>query len=532
MKLQVHTALEIAAEALVEKYLGLPTALGRSTDAEFEHIMSKVKRLVNRGIPRMLSSAGREVYIKSICQAIPTYSMSCFRLSKKLCKKLTSVIARFWCGGDEKKRKMHWRKWEEITIPKGEGGMGFRDLQLFNQSMLARQGWRLLTRPESLCARVLKGRYFHDCDFVAARKKRNSSHTWRAILHGREALNSGLIKRIGDGSTIKVWDVPWIPENHSSRPYVRQPEADVTRVEELIDQDTGDWDLAKIATNFVFPDVEAICRLPIGHVPEDTWAWKHDKHGNFTVRSAYKVLIHERRRNNEASSSVTAPIRHWQKLWKLPVPPKVRNFWWRVIHKFVPCRAVLQERHVEQIPFCEDCGVEETIPHALFSCTWAKLFWSELRRFLPVRIPSLHLDSWAVDIVDGKEVSEQHAAIILCGCWTIWTRRNNRRHGEQIRSVHSSVKWAIDTSHDLAALQGSKTIREPWVKSVWLPPIITCIKVNVDACYYEQEGHVVLELFFGTIAEHWFGHKQFGIDLHKMLPQWRLWRSMMAFVLL
>lgn len=124
MKLQVHTVLGIAAEALVEKYLGLPTAIGRSTDAEFEHIMSKVKRLVNGGIPRMLSSVGREVYIKSICQAIPTYSMSCFRLSKKFCKKLTGVIARFWWGGDEKKRKMHWRKWEEIAIPKGEGAWG------------------------------------------------------------------------------------------------------------------------------------------------------------------------------------------------------------------------------------------------------------------------------------------------------------------------------------------------------------------------------------------------------------------------
>ena len=98
MKQEVHQCLSIPTEALGEKYLGLPTGLGRSTDSQFEHIIAKVKKLLNGGIPRLLSSAGREVFIKAICQAIPTYSMSCFRLSKKLCKKITSVVARFWWG--------------------------------------------------------------------------------------------------------------------------------------------------------------------------------------------------------------------------------------------------------------------------------------------------------------------------------------------------------------------------------------------------------------------------------------------------
>jgi hypothetical protein len=83
MKMQVHSS-GIAAEALVEKYLGLPTALGRSTDAQFEHIVSKIKKLVKGWCPKTMSSAAREVLVKAVCQAILTYSMSCFRLSKKV----------------------------------------------------------------------------------------------------------------------------------------------------------------------------------------------------------------------------------------------------------------------------------------------------------------------------------------------------------------------------------------------------------------------------------------------------------------
>jgi hypothetical protein len=61
-----------------------------------------------------------------------------------------------------------------------------------------------MTKPDSLCARVLKGKYFHNGDFMTARNKWNSSHTWRTILYGREALNLGLIKRIGDGGSTRI----------------------------------------------------------------------------------------------------------------------------------------------------------------------------------------------------------------------------------------------------------------------------------------------------------------------------------------
>ena len=35
------------------------------------------------------------------------------------------------------KRKIHWNNWGSLTQPKADGGMGFRDLRLFNHAMLA-----------------------------------------------------------------------------------------------------------------------------------------------------------------------------------------------------------------------------------------------------------------------------------------------------------------------------------------------------------------------------------------------------------
>ena len=89
-------------------------------------------------------------------------------------------------------------------MPKMQGGMGFRDFESFNLALLGKHGWRLLTHPKSLCSRVLKGKYFHDRDFIEAHAPRLSSATWKAIIVGRKALECGLIKRVANGESIST----------------------------------------------------------------------------------------------------------------------------------------------------------------------------------------------------------------------------------------------------------------------------------------------------------------------------------------
>ena len=89
---------------------------------------------------RLLSCVGREILIKAVAQATPTYTMSCFKLPNSLCKELNSMMGNFWWGQKDKERKMAWVTWEKLCTPKEEGGMGFRDLKAFNLALLAKQG--------------------------------------------------------------------------------------------------------------------------------------------------------------------------------------------------------------------------------------------------------------------------------------------------------------------------------------------------------------------------------------------------------
>ncbi|KAM0865600.1 hypothetical protein ACQ4PT_043151 [Festuca glaucescens] len=152
--------------------------------------------------------------------------------------------------------------WEKLAIPKGNGGMGFRDMHAFNLALMGKQGWRLLTSPDSLCAQVLKGRYYPDRGFMEATAPRAASRTWRAILAGRKALERGLVKRIGAGDSVSIWNDSWIPSSRTMRPMGRLINTDVETVNELITNDHC-WDVGKVRSIFFAPDAEAILQIPL-----------------------------------------------------------------------------------------------------------------------------------------------------------------------------------------------------------------------------------------------------------------------------
>ena len=156
--------------------------VGRKKRRTFNDIKEKLAKRLAGWKEKLLSKAGKEILIKVVALAIPTYSMCCFKLPDTLCEELMSMICNFWWGQKQDERKLNWMSWDKLCMPKVDGGMGFKQLKLFNLALLANHGWRLQMGQNSLVYHVFKAKYFPNCDFVEASLGANPSYVWRSLM--------------------------------------------------------------------------------------------------------------------------------------------------------------------------------------------------------------------------------------------------------------------------------------------------------------------------------------------------------------
>jgi len=83
--------------------------------------------------------------------------------------------------------------------------MGFKNLSLFNDALLAKHTWRLLHDTNSLFYHVFKAKFFTNSTVMEAKIPANASYAWRSIMRGRDVIKRGIRWRIGSRDSVHIW---------------------------------------------------------------------------------------------------------------------------------------------------------------------------------------------------------------------------------------------------------------------------------------------------------------------------------------
>ncbi|KAK9713374.1 hypothetical protein RND81_06G023600 [Saponaria officinalis] len=205
-----------------DRYLSLPTVIGRSKRGVTEIIREKLEKKLQGWRGSLLSRAGRDVLIKAVAQSIPTYSISVFKIPSSFC--------------------------DDIRC---------------------------------LSYRVIAGKYFPNSSFIESSLGSNPSYTWRSIWKAKSVVLQGARWRIGDRHKVKIWTDPWILNTQKGRVLSAKPEGcNLEWVSDLMAEGGCMWDANKVRNFFLPFEVEHILKIKLSsRNVEDIWFWEMEKDG-------------------------------------------------------------------------------------------------------------------------------------------------------------------------------------------------------------------------------------------------------------
>lgn len=205
------------------------------------------------------------------------------------------MINAFWWGGGGNSRGIKWMSWERVACPKEFGGMGFRNFKAFNLVMFSKQGWRFLSNPNSLVARIYKAKYFPRTSLLDAKIGYNLSFPWRSIWNARQVFLHGCRWAVGSRTQIRVMQIPWIRGDYGN--WVPSPQGEVVYqmyVNDLVNVGVHTWDSVKIASLFAADTTTAILETPLfDSVISDRILWTAEQDGRYFVKSGYRLVMTE-----------------------------------------------------------------------------------------------------------------------------------------------------------------------------------------------------------------------------------------------
>ncbi|XP_026436221.1 uncharacterized protein LOC113334099 [Papaver somniferum] len=300
----------------------------------------------------------------------------------------------FWWGHKTGKG-IKFIGWDNINLPKDQGGLGFRYLEKFNIALICKLVWKIVTEHDEFWVNILSAKYFKDYSILHLQKlNENYSWIWRGLDHPPRPFE-GLVNTIS-----------------------------YTTISEL----------------FIADDASKIIDMNIPLIGFDVLIWLPDRKGQFSVKSVYNVLTD---RTNLPVSNQHVPNQVWRSLWKVALPHKVKLFVWKCMKDIIPTKDKLSRYKPEIEVHCSlyNCPVE-TSEHLFLDCPYARSIW--LADNINV----------GINIAFGSGIDRQDInRLLMVASWTIWKDRCSK-DVKWIPPDYEFLKCNIDASFKNETLQG------------------------------------------------------------------------------
>ncbi|CAN0904245.1 Putative ribonuclease H protein At1g65750 [Linum grandiflorum] len=148
----------------IGKCLGVPLIHDRVTKHTYFEVVERVQQRLAGRKAKFLSTAGRETLIHSTMSATPAYLMQSTWLPSSFTRKLDKLNRTFgWGGGggggSEERRKLSLVNWQNVLLPRDEGGLAIRDARMNNIALLGKAIWKIISGEPTIWVEMVHRKY-------------------------------------------------------------------------------------------------------------------------------------------------------------------------------------------------------------------------------------------------------------------------------------------------------------------------------------------------------------------------------------
>ncbi|XP_048503106.1 uncharacterized protein LOC104896166 [Beta vulgaris subsp. vulgaris] len=428
---QMRSIVNTPSADSIGKYLGCNIEVNGRNTRQFHPLIEKVEQRLSSWHHLSLSIAGRVMLINSVLSMLSLHILSVFLIPKTTAGKLNSIFARFLWAGSRASKPIYWINKSTLELPKGGGGLGIRNVNLFNKALLTKQAVRIHNSSHSLISQIYCAKYRNSPVNLVLQKHKLGKTSWgfRGLCRAIQECSEGFAKVIGNGADTYILKEKWLKGvGIETKQGIDLEALGLQKVRDLMHASQNSWNPALIWK--VFSTSTAIQILST-HIPteecQDHFKWIGSKSGALRVKDVYAHLLMSKGRLGLNQNDT----RFWSKLWATDLLPKWKFFVWRLLHKALATNSNLIKRKVDLQKECYICHQHmEDESHLFRDCDTVTRIWSSSN--LGIKTSSskfIPFGEWIKNFLQFfwkiEGVKSERANVFVATLWSIWIYRNN-----------------------------------------------------------------------------------------------------------
>jgi hypothetical protein len=320
------------------KYLGISISDHNINSVISKPILEKMRKRLDPWKGKHLSSGGGLILTNSCLSSLPMYCMGFYLLPEEFHYKMNSIRSNFFWQGAEKKKCYHMAKWEMVTRPKDQGGLGILDSRLMNECLLVKWIWKIAQGSNDTWFKLIKGKYMTKGNFFLS-SDRDASQFWKGLHKVKHLFKWGAINKVRDEEGTLFWKDTWWGDVPLKLVYPRFFDICMDKDARVVDYyEDGEWNI-DLKRPLTIVDLQVWDELVTKLVDQelthgrDEVIWVLNKSKTFTTQFMYRFMT---------DGGIRKDI--YINIWKSKVPLRIKVFLWQLCNRKIQADVVLKKR--------------------------------------------------------------------------------------------------------------------------------------------------------------------------------------------